>query len=64
MLEASGGKVELTKWIYYVLNYKLNNDKDPIAMTTQQQVKRGYKTIYIQENNNQTETKIQQPNRN
>ena len=60
LLEASGGKLELSKCFYYILNWKFNTDGEPLPMTIQDQQELNYPTITIRDSETGEEIKINQ----
>ena len=60
LLEASGGKLELSKCFYYVLSWKFTNEGCPIPMTIQEQEHLHYPKITINDPETNNEIYIQQ----
>ena len=60
LLEASGGKLELTKCFYYVLNWRFNQDGDPIPTTIAEQEVTQIPKITTQDSEISTFINIQQ----
>ena len=60
LLEASGGKLELSKCFYYVLSWKYTNEGEPIPMTIQEQAQLLYPPITIHDPETANAIHIQQ----
>ena len=60
LLEASGGKLELSKCFYYVLSWKFSNEGEPIPMTIEEQEHEQYPKITITDPDSNNEIYIQQ----
>ena len=60
LLEASGGKLELSKCFYYVLSWKFSNEGEPIPMTFEEQEQEQYPKITITDPDSNNEIYIQQ----